>query len=94
MNGHAIGRALLALAVGTLPEEDRERWRGEWLAELDAIAGASKIRFALGACAGAARMARELHARRTVRRTVSVAGSDFARPAIGARPPYNAGFWA
>jgi hypothetical protein len=98
MSAQAIAEVLLAVAVRLLPGEERGRWRDEWLAELDGgqMSGASKLRFALGICAGVGGMAGELHARRAILRTASVARSDFARPATGARPPYNAGvdFWS
>jgi hypothetical protein len=94
----ALAEALVELAVRLLPPEDRERWRDEWLAELDAerASVAATLRFSLGVCRGAGAMAAELRGRHALDLAASSARADSTRRTVAARPPYYAGveFWS
>jgi hypothetical protein len=92
-----IAVALVRLAVRALPAEERQRWRDEWLAELDEARASmgSPLRFASALCTGAAEMAWTFHRRRAALLSAGTHRHGM-EPTAAARPPYNAGveFWS
>lgn len=65
-----IGRLLIRTATRLLPSDKQQRYRAEWLAEMDAVPGPGivKLHFALSVTAGAGVMAYEGRSLRGVRR--------------------------
>lgn len=97
MKTERLAKLLLRLAVRLLPQEERERWSDEWMAELDAacVIGESGLLFVFDLWRGAGTMASVLHGRRAVLRTANAFRAGPTRPVVEPRPPYNAvvPFW-
>lgn len=86
-------RSIVDFATRLLPPESRDRWNREWSAELDAAP--DRIRFALGICTAAVKLAHAARAQRTMLRAARLSRIRDGRYSE-THPPYDAGssFWA
>jgi hypothetical protein len=76
--GPVIARSLIGLAVRRLPEEDRNRFREEWLSHLQEMPGFfSMISHALGC--NRSKIRRELEMRRAQKQSAMPAGAPAAK---------------